>query len=241
MPRGGIKENLLGQTFNRLTVIAPAESIVKPNGRVRTRWLCRCSCGTELIVKSEHLKSGNTKSCGCYQAEVRRTATHKCRKPNAYVIRDNYVIFYTSKNEPFLVDIEDFGRVRKHCWYKNGLGYLKAKINSKSVFLHRFILNTTAPTVDHKNGSNSVWDNRRQNLREVTQKENTQNSAVRSDNATGITGVCSYKDKWMAYIHVDGKQIRLGYYDDINDAIDARHKAEDKYFGEFSYRNSREK
>lgn len=29
------------------------------------RWLCKCSCGTEKEVLSDHLLSGATKSCGC--------------------------------------------------------------------------------------------------------------------------------------------------------------------------------
>jgi hypothetical protein len=31
----------------------------------RTEWLCRCDCGTEIVVRGGNLQSGNTKSCGC--------------------------------------------------------------------------------------------------------------------------------------------------------------------------------
>lgn len=54
------KENLLGQVFGHLTVIGEAEKV---NGRAA--WLCRCECGNLCTVNSVHLKSGNTKSCGC--------------------------------------------------------------------------------------------------------------------------------------------------------------------------------
>ena len=36
-------------------------------GRVagRSMWLCRCDCGKEKAIRSDHLKSGATTSCGC--------------------------------------------------------------------------------------------------------------------------------------------------------------------------------
>ena len=63
------KENLLGQKFTRLTVIAETEPVGK---RQRTAWLCKCECGNEKIVKADELKSGDTKSCGCWNQEKRK-------------------------------------------------------------------------------------------------------------------------------------------------------------------------
>lgn len=56
------RENLTGLVFGQLTVIGPAENV---GGR--TTWLCQCSCGKQSVVRASHLKSGNTKSCGCQQ------------------------------------------------------------------------------------------------------------------------------------------------------------------------------
>ena len=72
------------------------------------------------------------------------------KKYNSFIIRDNYVILYTFKNEPFLVDIEDFGRIRNYCWRKSDNDYIITTINHHTVFLHRMIMN--APDnldVDH--------------------------------------------------------------------------------------------
>lgn len=55
---------MIGQTFGRLTVLKE----VQPRKSHR-RWLCRCTCGTEKIIEESHLKSGHTKSCGCYRRE----------------------------------------------------------------------------------------------------------------------------------------------------------------------------
>ena len=56
--------DLTGKKYGRLTVIEPADT---KNGRLR--WKCKCDCGNERIVHGSALKSGNTKSCGCYKTE----------------------------------------------------------------------------------------------------------------------------------------------------------------------------
>ena len=55
--------DLTGQRYGKLAVLAPAENV---GGR--TAWLCRCDCGREAVVKTVHLRSGHTKSCGCQSA-----------------------------------------------------------------------------------------------------------------------------------------------------------------------------
>lgn len=57
--------DLTGQTFNRLTVIKRHSKNIND----RPAWECQCSCGNITIVKGADLKSGNTKSCGCYKIE----------------------------------------------------------------------------------------------------------------------------------------------------------------------------
>lgn len=58
------KLDLTGQRFGKLTVLGPAENV---GGR--TAWLCRCDCGQETIVKTHHLRSVHTKSCGYQNGE----------------------------------------------------------------------------------------------------------------------------------------------------------------------------
>ena len=54
-----MKKNLEGQTFGELTVIKRAET------KGRTKWTCRCSCGTVKDINEYDLISGKSKSCGC--------------------------------------------------------------------------------------------------------------------------------------------------------------------------------
>ncbi len=51
---------LQGHTFNRLTVVDYKEN---------KGWICKCSCGKNLVVRSSDLTSGNTQSCGCLKTE----------------------------------------------------------------------------------------------------------------------------------------------------------------------------
>ena len=56
--------NLVGQQFNRLTVIERVE-----NRNKIVYWKCKCSCGNIVEVSSWNLRSGHTQSCGCLQKE----------------------------------------------------------------------------------------------------------------------------------------------------------------------------
>lgn len=53
-------KDLSGQRFGKWLVIKRAS-----NRNAATMFLCLCKCGTEKLVKSTHLVSGKTNSCGC--------------------------------------------------------------------------------------------------------------------------------------------------------------------------------
>jgi len=55
--------DLTNQRFGLLVAL-------KDTGRCqygRALWLCRCNCGKEIIARSNCLRRGDTKSCGCLQ------------------------------------------------------------------------------------------------------------------------------------------------------------------------------
>lgn len=57
--------DLTGKRFGKLVVVRRGEN----NNRGEARWVCRCDCGTETLVTSNNLNSGNTRSCGCTRVE----------------------------------------------------------------------------------------------------------------------------------------------------------------------------
>lgn len=72
------KLDLVGQKFNRLTVLETVDAINK-----RTAWRCKCDCGNIKIVKTECLKSGDSKSCGCLNNEQRSKNIKNVQSKNA--------------------------------------------------------------------------------------------------------------------------------------------------------------
>jgi hypothetical protein len=83
--------------------------------------------------------------------------------------------------------------------------------------------------IDHINGVRA--DNRIGNLRSVTNRENSKNRKLPTNTTSGRIGVTwSGRDsKWRAVIDVDGGTKHLGYFDNFEDASDARKAAEFKY------------
>lgn len=51
-------------------------------------WLCKCDCGETCLVRGQLLRSGATKSCGCYNREVqtKRQLKHGRSKTREYSI-----------------------------------------------------------------------------------------------------------------------------------------------------------
>ena len=69
--------NLTGQRFGRVVVIDRSTS--KPRGA--TWWNCKCDCGNTKVLRGSLLVSGNTRSCGCLEAEnrINNVTKHKAK------------------------------------------------------------------------------------------------------------------------------------------------------------------
>lgn len=63
--------DLTGKVFGRLTVVALGPGGLNSEGGKIVNWWCQCSCGREdlILCLPASLKSGHTKSCGCYKNE----------------------------------------------------------------------------------------------------------------------------------------------------------------------------
>lgn len=59
-----------GNRYGRLMVLGYVGSRGTAKA-TRARWRCRCQCGTEVTVNGLDLRSGNSKSCGCWRNELR--------------------------------------------------------------------------------------------------------------------------------------------------------------------------
>lgn len=97
-------------------------------------------------------------------------------------------------------------------------GHLEVQLDGQKHYIHRlaFLYMMGAMprgVVDHinRNGSDNRWDN----LRDVTQNENTHNQTrLAENNSTGFVGVHRWGEKYRAKINIGKKQMHLGTYDD---------------------------
>jgi len=72
-----------GDKYGRLTIIKEVKNLNIKNVRF---FLCSCECGNEKVIILNSLRSGDTKSCGCYRKEIvtERSITHGLWKQPLY-------------------------------------------------------------------------------------------------------------------------------------------------------------
>lgn len=114
---------------------------------------------------------------------------------------DTREVTLTNTNEVALVDDGDYDLVVSYGdWYKSDTGYAVRRYKNSTLRMHRLIANPGHRLfVDHKN--HNRLDNRRDNLRVVSQAENMQNFAgrkhVKHDLPSGVTFDVA-RNKYMA-------------------------------------------
>jgi hypothetical protein len=200
-------------------------------------WNCKCDCGKDVLVYASDIKAQRLKSCGCMRYKL---VAQSKKKYNQYIFVKDFVIGYTAKNEPFLVDASDYERIKNISWHSDGKGYICGFYEGKQVFLHRFIMNVldNGIIIDHIN--HCGLDNRKHNLRYATAAQNSYNKDIHSQSVSGRRGVYwdKSRNKWRAYIIFNRKYVNIGRYDSLDSAIEARVKAEKTYFKGFSASNT---
>jgi len=124
--------------------------------------------------------------------------------------------------------------IYKHTNYARRTLWIKGENRSITLHMHRIILNPPKNMeIDHKDQDG--LNNQRSNLRICTGSQNHMNKKPIGK----YVGVAWYKytEKWKAQIHVNGKQLHLGYFKDDGIAARVRDEAAKKYFGEFAVLN----
>lgn len=113
-------------------------------------------------------------------------------------------------------------------------GYVQISVDNKNYLAHRlawlYIHGEFPPRqLDHINRVRA--DNRICNLRLATNAENHQNLSLSRRNTSGHIGVRWFKQrkKWHAQIKINRKQLHIGYFTDLSEAIAARKSAELKF------------
>lgn len=142
-----------------------------------------------------------------------------------------------------LVDDEDYGFLNKFRWsYEPRNSYARCSIGTKTIYLHQLVRPVDkASIVDHIN--RDTLDNRKENLRSCSVKENQWNVGTRKDNKSGYKGVVKRTKKpgrpesWIAQMKHNGEQIWIGEYRTKNEAAEAYNKKAKALRGKFAFLN----
>jgi len=147
----------------------------------------------------------------------------------------NYIILSNSKK--VLIDDEDYDMLCRGTWHEHSGGYAYGWhpdfcSPKQKVYMHRILL-PTAGRVDHIN--RVKLDNRKQNLRACSQRQNTWNSTSAKGSTSKYKGVSwvTRRKRWIAQIRVFGRSKFLGYYVEEREAAAAYDKAAKELHGEF--------
>lgn len=117
---------------------------------------------------------------------------------------------------------------------KHSAGYLVGRIDWTLYKAHRVAFafyHGRWPNTDLDHRNQNKTDNRKANLREVTNQQNHMNRPKQANNSSGHTGVAFSQDKqqWFARIKVKQKLHHLGYFSSFDQAVRARKHAEIRY------------
>lgn len=109
-------------------------------------------------------------------------------------------------------------------------GYIRVSVDGTRYLAHRLVWcvhygEWPEGQIDHIN--HDRVDNRLENLRVVNNTENSRNASLSRRNTSGTVGVCwdARRERWVARIMVDRREVFLGYFKDYQSAVAAREKA----------------
>lgn len=205
--------DLVGQKFGRLTVVKRSSKV----GENSVKWLCRCECGKEKITTRSHLKSGTVKSCGCLLIDTnKKTKTkHGLSNDELYDVYHNMTRrCYDVKNEKY------------SCYGARGISVCEEWMNVGDG-INNFV--SWCKSNGYEKGLqidriDNDGNYEPSNCRFVTSRQNSLNRRMLKSNTSGYEGISFRKDnkKWTSRIKINFKDIYLGCFKTIEDAVIAR-------------------
>jgi hypothetical protein len=148
--------------------------------------------------------------------------SRKKLEPNVIVIDGDLVYIHLSgKRGMGKISIVDLWSFKKHniaayTWRCTRDYYVYTLVDEKVLYLHRLVSgNETRLHTDHIAGSEGEksLDNRRENLRICTNRENQLNGKIRIDNETGYKNVNILNGKYRCMIRINGGREYFGMFE----------------------------
>ncbi len=206
-----MQDDIIGKRYGMLTVEAKIENPYPYD--MTTYYLCRCDCGGTLKSTKYRLEHGLSTHCGCMksadlsgQVFGRVTVIRRAEELNATRTRRPYIWECKCECGNIVYRYTDTLKNEDECMCRECAGKYNASMA--------------------RTGAGFV---------EGTQISKIRSTKLSKANKSGVKGVSqdSRSGKWRAGIKFKGKSINLGYYDKFTDAVAARKRGEEEYFGSF--------
>jgi hypothetical protein len=139
----------------------------------------------------------------------------------------------------FLISKSCLEKVIRHNWYLDSNGY-PMTYTGRSKTLHKNLLGKQEKgyVIDHIN--RNKLDNRMENLRIITAKENSYNRTKNINSNNKYKGVRKSGNKYIASISKDGIKREIGGFETEEAAAEAYDMMAEELFGEFAGKNFNE-
>ena len=136
------------------------------------------------------------------------------------------------------IDKEFLNKIKNYKWSLDGYGYVTSSggFGKKQIKLHQLIIGKKKGyVIDHRD--HDTLNNQKDNLRHITQHQNTMYCCIPKNNTSGYKGLWwnRAREKWSVEIKFKYKKIFLGHFKNKEEAIFVRKNAEKKYFKKFIY------
>lgn len=230
----GKAKDIRNLTFGYLTAVEPTAARCRKD----VVWRCKCKCGSIVELPATRLLRGNTLSCGCMKADSIRSAskniagTHLVMSLKEDERKMDTISGFTGvspKRDKWIAYITYRGKRYNLGTYSNLEDAVKARARAKELVMEdaqQLLAVYEAMHMDDCKQDRAALPKVTANPLQDESVKTHFLTAVRSDNTSGYPGVSRSRKKWKAYISYQGKRYILGYFDEKNDAIAARKRAE---------------
>ncbi len=242
----GFKNDLTGKKFGHLLVKSYA---YKKDSH--SYWNCLCDCGNECVKSISYFNKSKYLMCNVCMHSYTKKENSKDKvyipfEEIAYQTKKNKIDIQgdiTILNDKIKIDTKNLDLILSFKRYIsiNSSGYPYMNWKGKELFLHRLIVGLpqnydkeTQLISEHINGNRLECTE--DNLRICQKNLNPINCKIYKNNTSGYKGVTWIKklNKWQVNLQYNKKNIYLGVYKNLEDAIKVRKEAEEKYFGEYN-------
>lgn len=166
---------------------------------------------------------------------------NKVKKVRPIIYKSDHALVQLTQGKFAKIDIDDAAHIGRFNWYFDARYLYANRPNHihnrqpKTISMHRAIIKTKKGyQADHINGDG--LDNRKSNLRNVTQAQNQHNRRKGKNCSSQYKGVCwdKNKKKWIAYIKFNSKRKHIGRFKLEANAAKAYDSLALKLFGEYA-------